>query len=203
MPFNYSEEDVIKYVTNPHYNTNGSIFGISSYWIERGAGKSNTPHNLIMQNPYILKDDVFELLIKSLQDKVSNYYYLFALPEYNSNISETQIELMGECLLGIPERCFRYDGIKKFISDNTKFFNKKTLDCLYEYISDNQFKLLHWESFPEEYQMIYLKSKSLEDVLYLFANNSCRWTMKRKDSFLKEYINGAHKINREEQKEGE
>lgn len=34
MPYDYPKEDVIRYVKNPNYNTNGNIFGIGRYWLE-------------------------------------------------------------------------------------------------------------------------------------------------------------------------
>lgn len=188
MPFDYSKDEVIRYVKNPEYNTNGCIFGINQYWVERGAGKSNMPHDLIMKNPFILNDDVFELLLNSIRKKVANFYYLFALPKHNKNISKEQIVALGECLVSIGAASINQEDIKMFISDNLKNFNNNTLDFLYNLVrSDNQFNTLHWEKFPNEYQMRFLKSKKLDEVLRLITCYSCTWTTEQKEVFLREF----------------
>ena len=190
MPFDYTKEEVIQYVKNPQYNTNGCIFGIGEYWIEYGAGKNNMPHDLIMKSPFILENDVFEILINSINKRVSNYHYLFALPKHNKNISKEQLIVMGECLMSINASILSYDVVSVFILENLKNFNSKTLDFLYTMIrSDNQYKTLHWEKFPNEYQMRFLKEKPLDEVLKLLTNYSCTWTIEQKSVFLKEFTN--------------
>jgi len=190
MPFDYTKEEVIQYVREPNYNTNGCIFGIGQYWIEYGAGKTNMPHDLIMRSPCILQDDVFEMLLSSIKRRTPNYYYLFALPKHNKNISSEQLILLGECLIGMETRILNYDEVNKFISENLRNFNNKTLDFLYGLIqSDNQFKTLHWEKFPNEYQMRFLKTRPLDEILKLLTNYSCTWSVEQKESFLREFTN--------------
>jgi len=190
MPFDYTKDEVIQYVKEPKYNTNGCIFGIGQYWIQCGAGKSNMPHDLIMKNPFILEDDVFEILLNSINKRVSNYYYLFSLPKHNKKISKEQLIALGECLTNIETKVLNYEEVNGFISENLKSFNNKTLDFLYNLIqSDNQFKTLHWEKFPSEYQMRFLKAKPLDEILKLITNYSCTWTIEQKESFLKEFTN--------------
>jgi len=189
MPYDYPKCDVIEYVKDPKYNTNGCIFCISQYWVEYGCGKSNMPHNLIMKNPFILEDDVFSELINSINKKVSNFYYLFGLPEYNS-LSEKQMQLMGETLIDMPISRLKEDTIQKFIKNNLCKFNNKTLDYLYGLAtSENQFSLLHWENFPAEYQMRYLNSLPFDKVWATINNYSCKWTIDDKENFLKQYLN--------------
>lgn len=193
MPYDYSKEDVVEYVKFPKYNTNGYIFGISQYWINSGAGKSNMPHDLIMQNPFILEAEVFELLLNSIDKKAGEYYYLFALPKYNKNITKNQIQRLGERLINLKKDVINYDVVKNFIENNLKKFNEKTLDFLYQNIrSGNQFNTLHWENFPNNYQMKFLKSKSLDEVLKILTDYSCQWTVEEKYIFLKEYTNTAN-----------
>lgn len=185
MPYDYPKEDVINFVTNPRCNTNGCIFNISKYWIEYDANKSNMPYSLIMKNPFILEEDVFNKLISSIKKKVPNYYYLFALPIYNTNISDEQIITLGECLLDIPCNIFTYEGIDKFISTNILKFNDKTLDYLYiKATEDNHYNLLHWQNFPTKYQQKYLMSKPLDQILNLLSHYSCKWSLEEKESFI-------------------
>lgn len=189
MPYDYPKEDAVNYVKDPKYNTNGCIFGISQYWVESGCGKSNMPHSLIQMNPLILEDDVFSELINSINKKVSNFYYLFGLPEYNRP-SEKQIQLMGETLIDMPTKHFKEDTIKRFIKNNLCKFNDKTLDYLYGLTTaENQFSLLHWENFPTEYQMKYLNSLPFDKVWVTLNNYSCKWTTDDKEKFLKKYLN--------------
>lgn len=188
MPFDYTKEEVLEYVKAPRYNTNGCIFGITEYWVNSEADKVNMPHDLIMKNPFILKDDIFEILIESINKKVSNYYYLFALPRYNKSISNEQIIALGECLMSIEDKVWKYEQLEYFIKENIKKFNEKTLDFLYTKIQhDDQYKVLHWEKFPNEYQMRFLKNKPLDEVLKLITAYSCTWTLEQKEFFLKEY----------------
>ena len=190
MPFDYSKEEVIQYVKEPKYNTNNCIFGISHFWIESGAGKSNMPHDLIMRNPLIVEDDVFGILLDTIKKQTTNYHYLFALPKYSNNLSEEQVMMLGECLTKLITKVLNYDEINYFISANLKRFNNKTSDFLYNLIqSDNQFKPIHWEKFTNEYQMRFLKEKPLDEVLKLLTNYACTWTIEQKQSFLKEYTN--------------
>lgn len=188
MPYDYPKEAVMRYVKAPQYNTNGAIFGVSNFWIEAGAAEKNMPHNLIMQSPFILQDDVFAALIDTIKKKASNYHYLFALPKHNKDISTDQIVMMGEQLANIETSVLGWDVVNYFIIDNLKVFNHKTLDFLYSKIQyDNQFKTLHWEKFPNEYQMRFLKEKSLDVVLKIITNHSCAWTEDEKRTFLKEF----------------
>lgn len=189
MPFDYTKEEVIQYVKEPKFNTNGCIFGISEYWIRYGVGKRNMPHDLIMKSPFILEEDVFEILLDSIKKKVSNYYYLFTLPKYNKNISEEQLIKLGECLTSMTTRELNCKVVNGFISENLNSFNNKTLDFLYNLIqSDDLYKTVYWENFPTEYQMRFLKAKPLDEILSLLAHYKCKWTIEQKESFLKEYI---------------
>lgn len=190
MPYDYPLQDVLNYVKAPKYNTNGCIFGIGQYWIEYGAGLQNMPHNLIMQNPLILTPDVFKVLLDTAKSGQGESHYLFSLPVYNKDISEAQVKQLGECLLSVPPKWLTYDDFKRFLSDNLTRFNNKTLDYLYGLMTaDNQYKTLHWENFPQEYQHRFLKSQPFEDILKIITGYSCKWTVEQKELFLKEYTN--------------
>ena len=190
MPYDYPLQEVMSYAKRPKYNTNGCIFGITQYWIEYGAGLQNMPHNLIMQNPLILTPDVFKVLLDTARSGQGESHYLFSLPAYNSKISDSQIKMLGECLMAVPKAFLSYDSLKEFLSKNLTAFNNKTLDYLYGLMtSDNQYKALHWENFPQEYQHRFLKAKPFTEVLSILTGYSCKWTPEQKEAFLKEYTN--------------
>ena len=185
MPYDYSKDEVIKFVSNPQFNTNGAIFGISDLWIEYGANEKNMPYDLIMKNNYILEDDVFNKLLETIKQQKSNYHYLFAITKYNNNITDEQIIKLGELLINIPESVLNYDNLEHFIKNNLYKFNKKTLDYLYSKVSDdNQYKTLYWQNFPVEYQQKYLLSKDLEQILKLLTDYRCKWNLEEKQSFI-------------------
>ena len=188
MPYDYTKDEVISYVENPLYNTNGCIFGGSEYWVESGATlKTNMPHDLIMKNPHILEDDVFEMLLETIYKRSSHYYYLFALPEYNKNISDKQIILLGEALIDLGKNVLEYDNVKKFINDNIKKFSNRTLDFLFQFIQyENNYGMFYWATFPNEYQMKFLFDKKLNEVLRIL--NNCTWSLEEKENFLKRYV---------------
>ena len=105
------------------------------------------------------------------------------------NISESQTQMLGECLLATPTNKWSYDNVKEFITKNLASFNKITLDFLFSKISDdNQFSMLHWEKFPVEYQYQYLMDKPIKQILKLLENYSCKWTEEEKEVFLKQYF---------------
>ncbi len=190
MPFHWSKQDVLEYVKSPKYNTNGAIYGISSFWIEAGAGKSNMPHDLIMSNKHILESDIFNELLSTIKTKRSaDYHYLFALPKYNSNITKEQIIQLGECLLVLTKDKLFYDHIKEFIGTNIMNFNNETLDYLYTFInSDNQYKTTYWENFSHNYQMKFLMSKPIDELLKILTSYNNKWTNEEKEEFLKKYF---------------
>lgn len=189
MPYDYPKENVLEYVKSPQYNTNGAIFDVSNFWIESGCGKSNMPHGLIMKNTHIVSDDIFSELINSIHKQVSEYNWLFSVYKYNGNITHDQIQMLGECLITTPTSRWSFDNVSEFISKNLVSFNKTTLDFLYSKISDdNQFRMLHWEKFPVEYQYRYLMDKPVEQILKLLGNYSCKWTDEEKEVFLKQYF---------------
>lgn len=189
MPYDYPKEKVLEYVKSPQYNTNGCIFEVSNFWIESGCGKSNMPHSLIMKNPHIVSEEVFSELINSINKQVSEYNWLFSVYKYNRNITHGQIQMLGECLITTPTSRWSFDNVSEFISKNLVSFNKKTLDFLYSKISDdNQFRMLHWEKFPVEYQYQYLMDKPIKQILKLLENYSCKWTEEEKEVFLKQYF---------------
>ncbi len=190
MPYDYSRAEVLHYVSNPKYNTNGAIYGISQYWMEYGAGKQNMPHDLIMRSPYIIEKDVFSTLISNIKKGIPDYHYLFALPMYNNHVSAEQIQELGECLLTTPTTILKYGHVSGFINKFITKFNKATLDYLYTLISkDNQYKIFHWQNFPVEYQKRFLSEMDVQSVLKTLHEYHCTWTTEDKASFLKEYLN--------------
>jgi len=191
MPYDYPKESVIDYVKAPKYNTNSAIFGVSEFWVGSGASPTvNMPHDLIMKNPYILEEDVFSMILDSINRNIPESYYLFALPIYNKNTSKNQISRLGECLIKLTQSRLGFDTVKDFISKFIHDFNHATLDFLYNFASDdNQFRLLNWQKFPVEYQMRYLKSKDFDLINKILNNYDCKWSSDQKKTFLKEYLN--------------
>ena len=78
MPYDWNKEKIKAHVINPKYNTNGSMIGISEFWINSGAGESNVPHDLIMKSPYILEDDIFGAVLITIKNQRSEWYTLFS-----------------------------------------------------------------------------------------------------------------------------
>lgn len=183
MPYGYTHERILKYVKNPHYNTNGA-FGISQYW---NGGDINLPHDLLLKNPVVMESDIWAELIKTVNGPLSDRVYLYAVYKYQ-NLDAEKIQELGRTLIGKINRLKSDSIIGKFIKVNLYSFDNDTIDYLYTLISsDNQFKLLHWGNFPIKWQKKHLMNKNIEEVIKLFSNYSCKWTIEEKDSFLKEY----------------
>lgn len=186
MPFDYTREQIIDFVKSPKTNTNSTYFQISGHWLRDPMGGKNVPYHLIMENTFIVEEDIFELLINSIEKRVNNYYYLFALPKYNKKVSKEQVSKLGELLLTLNPTYLNHEVVKEFISSNIKDFNDSTLEFLYTRInSNNSFNFLYWEKFPVKYQMRFLKSKTIDVVLKILGNHNCSWLAEDKIEFFK------------------
>lgn len=196
MPYDFPKHQVMDFVKNLKYNTNGNFFCENQafnliYWVRGGGTLDNVPYDLIMKNPHILEDDVFEELLYSIRKFAinSNALYLLELPKYNKSISIEQIQRMGEILIEFGKDKILKKIASNFIEFNIKQLNAKTLDFLLDVShSDNQYSSLHWSRFPNKYQMKFLKSKSFEDVFAIISKYDCKWSTEQKEQFLKEYF---------------
>lgn len=188
MPCDWSKDQIMNYVKLPHYCTNGEIYGAGRYYFEHD---SNTPHDLVQGNTYIIEPDVFDEIIKTIEDKVPNSIYLYTIPKYNKAMPKEQIQRLGRTLINHQGEF--YDIIKSFIADNMESFDDETLEYFYSKIShDNQFKTFHWQNFPVRYQQRYLQEKQLKEILSVITNSNCKWTDQQKEDFLRDYLKDDH-----------
>ena len=192
MPYNYSKDEILKFVRKPHYCTNGQMFGISRYW---NGGENNCPHDLLAKSKYITEDDVFSEIINTLSKKnSSDANLLYAIPKYNDSLTDSQIAEMGETLIDLPNKNYN-DCVVSFVRHNMQKFNKKTLDNLYSFAShDNQFKLFYWSNFPYEYQCKFLMSKTFSELIIILNNSSCKWSDEEKEVFVRKYFTDKQTI---------
>lgn len=188
MPYDWDRDKIKSYAQSPKYNTNCSIFGISEFWMNYGAGENNVPHDLIMRSPLILEDDIFGTLLTTIKNQRGEYKWLFALPTYNKQTSKEQIQQMGRCLLKIDPRSWD-DTIKSFISKFIKYLCDETLDYLKQYATaDNQFKVLHWKNFPSKHQALFLKEMPFAEALKAINDYSCDLQVQEKELLLREIL---------------
>lgn len=189
MPYDYSKEKILEYVKNPKYNTNFCMRGIEAL-TQYGC----IPHDIIQQSPFIADEDVFEELIQSIEKKRGESYMLFEVYKNNRSITDKHIKVIGRYVLKNMPQSGRSSGmadsVKNFLKDNLPKLETDTIDKLFElYCShDNQFKLLHWENFPIEYQYKYLLGKPFSEVLKITNNYSCKWTDEQKEEFYSQYF---------------
>lgn len=189
MPYDYSKEKILEYVKNPRYNTNFCMRGIEAL-TQYGC----IPHDIIQQSPFIADEDIFEELIQSIEKKRGESYMLFEVYKNNKSITDEHIRVIGRYVLeNLPQSgrsSDMSDSVKNFLKDNLTKLETDTVDKLFElYCShDNQFKLLHWENFPIEYQYKYLLGKSFSEVLKITNNYSCKWTDEQKEEFYGQYF---------------
>jgi hypothetical protein len=188
MPYDWERERIMSYAKEPKYNTNSCIFGINQFWMEYGAGESNTPHDLIMRSPFILEDEIFGTVLTTIRNQRSNYRYLFALPIHNKNINKSQIQQLGRCLLKIQPRDWD-ETIKDFIKKFIREFCTDTLNYLMQFATcDNQFRILHWKNFPPNYQSLFLKAMPFNEALKAVNDYSCDLNPEEKESLLREIL---------------
>lgn len=186
MPSDYTKEEVIEFLEKPQYNTNGFMFGRSKYWAESGFGKRNMPYDYIFKSPHMLDDNVFDVMINTIEAKKNEHFYFFEYPIHNKYASDEQIIKLGRCLINLKNTTLEYDPVKRFINMFLMKFDDETLDFLFNRISDNQYSIYYWERFPVKFQMKYLLSQPLDNVLKTI--NNTKWTTDDKALFLKQYL---------------
>ena len=188
MPYDWDKEKIKKHVQSPKYNTNGSMIGMSEYWLGSGAEESNVPHDLIMRSPHILEDDIFGTILTTIKNQRGEWYTLFALPDYNKDISKDQIQQLGRCLIKIDQRVWG-DSVKSFIKKHIKEFCEETLSYLKsKATNDNQYNTLHWQNFPAKYQAEFFKVMPLDAVLKALNEYHCDLSLDEKTSLLREIL---------------
>jgi hypothetical protein len=176
-----------KLLTKIDSHTNGSYIPVDNYW---DLKLNNIPYSLVLSNPVLLEDDVFNVLVNSVDKQISEFYYLYEVYKFQSNLTLNQIQKLGKTIMKLKDYYFKYQEVESFISNNLINFEDETLDfCFNRITNDNQYKLFHWEKFPVKYQTKYLMDKPLNIILKLFNEYSCKWTLEEKDLFLQKYYN--------------
>lgn len=185
MPYDWPKHMILTFAKSPKYNTNASMIGVSSYWINSGAGESNVPHDLMMKSAHMIDEDVFGTVLTTIKNQRGEYYTLFELPIHNKLITADHIEQIGRCLVKINPSTWG-DCIVKFIEKNMLSFCDVTLEYLYTLISrDNQYKVAHWTKFPSKYQERYLKELPFTEALKAVNDYSCTLKDHEKTNLLK------------------
>lgn len=183
LPKYWHKDQVMVFVKNPKYNTNGYMFGDSPYW---SGGMDNLPYNQIMVNPLMVDEEVFAELINTIKAKRGEWYQLYAITRY-VNLSCKQLLALGDTLLSVNSKDYSTDTITEFIRKNLVSFSKEVKDKLFLLIrDDNHYNLFHWENFPVEYQKQYLMNMEVSKLLTTLTHYSCKWSQEDKESFLKE-----------------
>jgi len=189
MPYDYDKADIVEFVRNPHGCTNGVYFGVSQYWMEHGAGRKYTPYDLLMQSPYIVEDDVFQILVNTIISGKSNSRELLAVAEYNALITDDQIAVLGDCLPRFTGHWFEHKTVKSFIKNNILKFNNSALDFLCTKASTNEYSTVYWYNFPPEYQVKILRGMSFDSLSSALFKTYCTIPVEEKKALLREVLN--------------
>ena len=185
MPFDYSKEKLIP-LMNIKSHTNGYYTGVNRYWTESGAGISNIPYDLLLANPLVLEDDVFDELIKSI-NKNSDGHYLFLVAKVNKNITDEQVQRLGYEYLKLNKTIQVWNKSKEFIRLNLHKFNDEILDKLIKSVTTNIYDDLFWGRFPIKFQYKYLNTKSMGEIVKLISDNKS-WDIEKTNHFFSKYF---------------
>lgn len=194
MPFHYEKEKVVEFVKSPHIVVNGEFFSINNSFIQ-SKGKLNVPYHLMMMNPHILEDDVFELLLESIRKKIHLSILLIELPKYNKDITPSHIARLGARVAVLYKKDQdRSDRVIRFLIEHMQHLSDETLEYLYKDIHGCNYHLpTHWTRFPTVYQIRFMKeqteSKGLWEIFRLLNDSTCKWTVAEKEQFIKEVSN--------------
>lgn len=188
MPYDYNKNELIALIKRIESHTNGSYNYISEFWLRGDAKFSNVPYNLVLQNKLTIEDEIFNILINSIESKISDFYYLYEVAKYQ-NLSDIQMQRLGETLISTSTSYYKYTEIEDFISTNLINFTDKTIEYFLTLATtDNQFRIFHWTKFPKKHQIGFLIKKSYTEISKFFNERSCNWTKEEQEDFYKLYF---------------
>jgi hypothetical protein len=107
------------------------------------------PWNLLLQNPLLIQDEYFKLIIESIAKKESHSEYFFKIQDYQQ-ISEKQAK---ELFNYLPKKKL-FEVHKAFVKNNTSLIKE---DCslaeqFKDKMTDNQYGDFYYLNFPFKYQ---------------------------------------------------
>lgn len=175
MPFEYTRDEVLDLIKNPKPHTNGKYFGLHQYWMCYGAGKQNIPYDLLLKNKFVADDEIFTELIKNTTRDYTDGHNLLAVTKYNSELSNEQITRLGRELLKFNKSKLKYSGVSDFFDKNKHLLDKETLDYYFTFIEGDRYGQFAWTNYPEEYQLKFLKEKSMGEIVK--ALNDRNWNI--------------------------
>lgn len=187
MPWDYPKDVILKFVRETPYNTNGVMTGIIRYWLAKGCGYNNVPYDLILKSPFFKDDDVFKEVLAAIKSERAQSDLLFMLPNVNE-LSDDQIKEMGRLVVG---KTIHGDSeMAKFVKKHLHRFDEPTIENLCKRSVDGYgWKLLNYQWFPVKYQKQFLMAKEFKEILHIFSQSGCEWTVDQKREFLSEYLN--------------
>jgi len=195
MPWDYPKKDVLNFLKELPYNTNGCMFGIHEYWVNEGVGVKNMPWDMIMKSPFILEDDAFGLLINAIQGKPymkSEAYNLFAIPKFNTGITQEQKNRMAEVVLGYNEQALKMAEVIAFVKNGLKTFPNEIVEKFFAKAKpEANYCLLSWQWFPIEWQKKFLKERPFHEAWKILTSHNCQWMDEDKEAFMEEYFKGS------------
>jgi len=190
MPSEFSKSEIMGTIKNMPYGYNGCNFGTITHWVESGFS-NYVPLDLLMKSPHFVADDCFAAILDSIQNNKPHSGDLFALPFYNSHITDDQIKALGALAAAMPVKGRQeetYHG--KFIAKYMERFNKEDIEKLF--VSMNvgtcDWTALYWGIFPVEYQMRAFRKKTFKDLSYLVSSYGHRFSDGQKEAIWADWF---------------
>lgn len=194
IPWNWNRATLSKFLKECPYNTNGGMTGISEYWMEGGAGYKNVPYDIVLKSPLFREDGLFNELCDAIRSKRQCSDYLFILPDVNE-LSDEQIGEMGRLVPG--NTIHKDSNMALFIKRYLRKFDEDTIGKICQKAVDGYgWELLNYQWFPVKWQKQFLMGKEFKEILSIFAQSGCEWTVEQKREFLSEYFNPTASIEK-------
>jgi hypothetical protein len=205
MPRDYSKEHLMKIISNPHeIDIRELLDRYNSEWLINPMGKSfmtgrlNTPYPLLMENPYILDDEVFDLIISKASNYAATFWnYLFVLlllanPKLSAEQSRRIGEIIGRrmpsymlsrtSIMLRPYSSNIAEYLLGLIVSNLHKFDFKTLDSMYDAM--NYGIKIKWHEFPYPYQVKFIESLNAESAFECLSSSHCNWVYEDRINML-------------------
>lgn len=196
MPSEWSVQEIKSFLKKPHYGYNGGRFGGVGNWIENNFQSNYAPYDLIFQNPHIVSDECFELVIDAIKGGVQYSEDFFGIALHNHHVSDDQIKALGTLAATIPITKNNQDSQQvKFISKYVGRFHKADIDSLFERINltTTDWKPLHYSIFPVEYQMRAFRKMSFKGLRDLIGGYNLRHSPEQVEAIFADwFIHNPH-----------
>ena len=190
MPSEFSKGEIMQVIRQIPYGYNGNNFGTITHWVESSL-TNYVPMDMLMKSPHFVADDCFALILTSIKENRPNSEDLFALPFYNSAITDDQIKALGALAADMPVKGRQQETRHgKFILKYMEKFNVEDIEKLFVKmnIGTCDWEAMYWGIFPLEYQMKAFRKMTFKKLSELLSSYGSKFGTDQKESIYADWF---------------